>query len=114
MATGSRQDEPIPCADSDRFNLVGRCRLPFNRRARSDAPYRKTAHRGRGYISCASKSITVVLDFFGECLLHDLPLLVVEYFLIWPPVSAIFRLRCDTERAVEWNIEVCEHFTQFC
>src|SRR6266480_6009365 len=37
------------------------------------------------------KSITVQFDFFGECFLYDSPLLVVEHFLIWPPVGAIFR-----------------------
>ena len=44
------------------------------------------------------KLITVQFNFFGECFLYDSPLLVVEHFLIWLPVGAIFRFRCDIPR----------------
>ena len=59
------------------------------------------------------KSITVEFNFFGECFLYNSPLLVVEHFLIWPPVGAIFRFRCDTERALKRNVKLSENFTQF-
>src|SRR5436190_17794881 len=59
------------------------------------------------------KSITVQFNFFGECFLHDSALVVVEHFLIWPPVGAMFGFRCDTERAVKRNIKPRENFTQF-
>ena len=52
-------------------------------------------------------------DFSGECFLYDSPLFVVEHFLIWPPVGAIFRFRCDTKGPVKRNVELCEYFTQF-
>jgi hypothetical protein len=57
------------------------------------------------------KSITVEFNFFGECFLYDSPLLLVEYFLIWPPVGAIFRFRCDTESAIKRNVKLRENFT---
>src|SRR5204862_5217299 len=59
------------------------------------------------------KSITVQFNFFGECFLHDSALVVVEHFLVWPAVGAIFRFRCGTERAVKRNIKPRENFTQF-
>ena len=58
------------------------------------------------------KSITVEFNFFGECFLYDSPLLLVEHFLIWPPVGAIFRFRCDTEGAIKRNVKLRENFTQ--
>ena len=58
------------------------------------------------------KSITVEFNFFGECVLYDSPLLLVEHFLIWPPVGAIFRFRCDTEGAIKRNVKLRENFTQ--
>ena len=58
------------------------------------------------------KSITVEFNFFGECFLYDSPLLLVEHFLIWPPVGAIFRFRCDTEGAIKRNGKLRENFTQ--
>ena len=56
--------------------------------------------------------ITVQFNFFSERFLYDSPLLVVEQFLIRPPVGAISRFRCNTEGAVERNVELCEYFTQ--
>ena len=58
------------------------------------------------------KSITVQFNFFGECFLYDSTLLLVEHFLIWPLVGAIFRFRCDTEGAVKRNVKLRENFTQ--
>lgn len=58
------------------------------------------------------KSVTVEFNFFGECFLYDSPLLLVKHFPIWPPVGAIFRFRCDTERAVKRNVKLSENFTQ--
>jgi hypothetical protein len=76
------------------------------RRCKQDGP------QGCGYINYASKPVTVQFNFFGECFLYDSLLLVVEYFLIGAPISAIFRFRCDTEGAVERNVELRENFTQ--
>ena len=58
------------------------------------------------------KSITVQFNFSGERFFYDSPLLVVEHFLIWSLVGAIFRLRCDTESAVKRNVELRENFTR--
>src|SRR6476660_1591313 len=58
------------------------------------------------------KSITVEFNFFGECFLYDSPLLLVEHFLIWPPVGAVFRFRCDTEGATKRNVKLRKNFTQ--
>jgi hypothetical protein len=35
-------------------------------------------------------------DLFGERFFHGSSLVVAEHFVIWPPVGAIFRFRCDT------------------
>src|SRR5262245_55657662 len=51
-------------------------------------------------------------DFLGERFLYDSPLFVVEHFLIWTPVGAIFGFRCETESTVKRNVELCENFTQ--
>src|SRR4249919_231997 len=58
------------------------------------------------------KSITVEFNFFGECFLYDSPLLLVEHFLIGPPVGAIFRFCCHTEGAIKRNIKLRENLTQ--
>src|SRR4029077_9383206 len=69
--------------------------------------------RAQIYFELHLKSITVEFNFFGECFLYDSPLLLVEHFLIWPPVGAIFRFRRDTEGAIKRNVELRENFTQF-
>src|SRR5262245_43606531 len=58
------------------------------------------------------KSITVKFNFFGECFLNDSPSLVVKHFPVWPPVGAIFRLRCNAQGALKWNPELRENFIQ--
>src|SRR5439155_17128595 len=65
------------------------------------------------HIHLRLKSITVQFYFFGECFLYNSPLLVVEHFLIWPPIGPIFRFRCGTKGPVKRNVELCEYFTQF-
>src|SRR4051794_9408418 len=57
------------------------------------------------------KSITMEFNFFGECFLYDSPLLLIEDFLIWPPVCAIFRFRCDTEGAIKRNVKLSKNIT---
>ena len=52
------------------------------------------------------------LNLFGECFLYDSPLLLAEHILIWPPVCAIFRFRCDTEGAIKRNLKLSENFAQ--
>src|SRR5258705_14004005 len=84
----------------DRFTgRAERRRLIFGRGHSDDGT--ENAHKRQAWIEPAQicfelllKSITVEANFFGECFFYDSPLLVVENFLIWPPVSAIFRFLC--------------------
>src|SRR4029077_7891443 len=68
--------------------------------------------RAQIYFELRLKSITVEFNFFGECFLYDSPLLVVKHFPVWLPGGAIFRFRCNAQRALKWNPELRENFIQ--
>src|ERR1700746_1935953 len=89
--------------------MLGRGHTAIRPKARAES---KPRLNNGNSVGLSLKSIAMQFYFLRECLFYNLALLVAEHFLIWPPVGAVFRFRCDTQGAAKRNVKLCEYFTQ--